>query len=67
LSRLRPNLTAIDMARSMAPHSPESPIENVYYPLRGLVSLLTVMTTGEQIETAIVGKDGVIGASFDRN
>lgn len=41
-----------------------SVIEHIYFPLSGMVSLLAVMSTGEQIETAIVGNDGVVGASI---
>ena len=39
-------------------------IKHVYFPLSGMVSLLAVMRTGEQIETAIVGREGVVGASI---
>jgi CRP-like cAMP-binding protein len=45
-------------------HAPGAPIEHVYFPLSGMVSLLTVMKTGEQIETAIVGREGVVGAAI---
>ena len=33
-------------------------------PVSGMVSLLAVMRTGEQIETAIMGREGVVGASI---
>jgi hypothetical protein len=45
-------------------HAPGAPIEHVHFPLNGMVSLLTVMKTGEQIETAIVGREGVVGAAI---
>jgi hypothetical protein len=45
-------------------HVAGASIKHVYFPLSGMVSLLPVMRTGEQIETAIVGRDGVVGASI---
>jgi hypothetical protein len=38
---------------------------NVHFPLRGMVSLLSVMQTGEAIETGIVGADGVASTGID--
>ncbi len=37
------------------------PIAQVYFPETGMVSMLTVMKSGEQIETAIIGSEGVVG------
>jgi CRP-like cAMP-binding protein len=42
-------------------HPAGSPIAHVYFPEKGMVSMLTVMRSGEQIETAIIGKEGVVG------
>jgi CRP-like cAMP-binding protein len=48
-------------------HNQGAAIEHVYFPLGGMISLLAVMKTGEQIETAIVGREGVVGASIGSN
>ena len=40
----------------------EAPVEQVYFPLSGLISLVAVMETGEVVETATVGRRGVVGA-----
>jgi len=40
----------------------EAPVTHVYFPMNGLVSLVSVMTDGHEIETAVVGRDGVVGA-----
>jgi CRP-like cAMP-binding protein len=40
-----------------------SAVEHVYFPTAGMISLLAVMKTGRQIETGIVGRSGVVGAS----
>lgn len=37
-------------------------VEHVYFPHDGMVSLLAVMQNGKAIETATVGREGVIGA-----
>ena len=40
----------------------EAPIEQIYFPLSGLISLVAVMEAGEGIEAATVGRRGAIGA-----
>jgi len=41
---------------------PDKPIEYVYFPHQGMISLLAVMSDGQGIETATVGSEGVVGA-----
>jgi len=38
-------------------------IRHVYFPTSAVVSLVTTLSTGEMIEAAMVGRDGVVGAS----
>ena len=38
-------------------------IEHVYFPHTGMVSLVAVMQSGAVVETATIGRAGVIGAS----
>src|SRR4051794_35094094 len=64
LAALKPSLKMFAMVQGTVLHPPERKIEHVYFPLSGMVSLLAVMKTGEQIETAIVGREGVVGASI---
>jgi CRP-like cAMP-binding protein len=72
-NRLLAALTASDFAL-LAPHlestrykqgivlqEPGEPIERVYFPESGMISLLAVMATGNGVETATVGKEGVAG------
>jgi CRP-like cAMP-binding protein len=63
-SVLKPCLEMFPMVRGAVLYESASVIDHVYFPLSGMVSLLTVMRTGEQIETAIVGREGVVGASI---
>src|SRR5580693_9780 len=37
-------------------------IEHVYFPHSGMISLLSVTKSGRGVETAIIGREGVIGA-----
>jgi CRP-like cAMP-binding protein len=62
LDRLRPHLKHVHLARGHVLHAPRGPIAQVYFPESGMVSMLTVMMAGEQIETAIIGREGVVGA-----
>jgi CRP-like cAMP-binding protein len=43
------------------------PIRDVYFPLDAVVSLVIPLSTGEVVETAMVGRDGVIGAAAALN
>ena len=38
-------------------------IDQVYFPVSGMVSFVMVMNDGKAIETATVGRDGVLGAA----
>ena len=59
LVRLHPTLVHMTLGQFL--HPVGEPIEHVYFPESGMVSMLTVMKSGEQIETAIIGREGVIG------
>ena len=39
------------------------PIRNVYFPFTGVISLVVEMNVGEMIETAMVGRDGVVNGT----
>jgi CRP-like cAMP-binding protein len=42
-------------------YEPEDPVEWVYFPESGLVSLISVMFSGDQVESAVVGREGGVG------
>ena len=52
------------LPRDAVLHSSGEPVEFVYFPLNGIISLLTVSSTGEEVETAMVGRDGAVGGTF---
>jgi CRP-like cAMP-binding protein len=41
--------------------APHEPISHAYFPLGGLVSLLTVMADGTALEVGLIGNEGVVG------
>lgn len=63
-SWLQPHLKHVTLPRGLVLHAPDVKISDVYFPLGGMVSLLAVMKTGEQIETGIIGREGVVGGSI---
>jgi CRP-like cAMP-binding protein len=63
-SWLQPYLKHVTLPRGLVIHPPDVKISDVYFPLGGMVSILAVMKTGEQIETGIIGREGVVGGSI---
>src|SRR5262249_44194506 len=60
---LAPHLRAITLERGVMLHDVGEEIEDVYFPHTGMVSLVAVMQSGATVETAAMGRSGVIGAS----
>src|SRR5436305_12473079 len=54
LKSVQPWLTAVELRSNVVLHEPGDPIEQVYFPLSGMISSLVVMQTGEAIETGLV-------------
>ena len=42
---------------------PDQPVDKVYFPHTGVISLVVAMKVGDLIETAMVGRDGVVNAT----
>jgi CRP-like cAMP-binding protein len=58
---LHPHLTRVQLEHHSVLQEPEQPIEHVYFPLEGMVSVVAVLKTGETIEIAAIGHEGAIG------
>jgi CRP-like cAMP-binding protein len=39
-----------------------APVERVYFPLNGMVSLVSIMEDGQIVETAVMGREGAVNA-----
>jgi CRP-like cAMP-binding protein len=57
---LAPALAEMDLRQGIILQESGHPIEQVYFPLSGMVSLVAVTPAGESIETGIVGREGVV-------
>lgn len=59
---LTPHFTTVQLARGTVLFDVDDEIDQVYFPLSGMISLLVVLKNGNAIETATVGREGVVGA-----
>ena len=59
---LRPLLTTVGLAQGTVLFEVGDEIDQISFPLSGMVSLVVIMKDGKAIETAIVGREGVVGA-----
>jgi CRP-like cAMP-binding protein len=59
---LRPSLKRAVLHGGQMLFDVRGPIRRVYFPVNAVVSLLIPLSNGQTVETAMVGRDGVIGA-----
>lgn len=55
------DLQLVSLAQGSVLFEPGDPIEHVYFPQSGLISLLVISPDGDAIETAIIGREGAVG------
>ena len=63
LKFLTPHLKSVHFEQQHVLFEAEEKISHVYFPTGAVVSLVVTLSTGEIIEAAMVGVDGVVGAS----
>jgi CRP-like cAMP-binding protein len=63
LAVLIPHLRTVALERGTILHEPGDRVEYVYFPLRGMVSIVAVMRSGASVETVTVGPSGLIGGT----
>ena len=59
---LTPHLRTTCFARGAVLQEQEAPVAHVYFPMNGMVSLVSVMEDGQAVDTAVVGREGTVGA-----
>ena len=59
---LAPHLTTVSLEQAEVLAEPGDEFDQVYFPQSGMLSLLAVLRDGKAIETATVGREGVVGA-----
>jgi CRP-like cAMP-binding protein len=62
LALLTPYLRRVSLIRGAALQEQEALVEQVYFPVSGMISLVSVMDAGDLVETATVGREGAVGA-----
>jgi CRP-like cAMP-binding protein len=60
--RLQPHLTTISLPQGDVLLEAGEEVDQIYFPHYGMLSLLAVLRDGKAIETATVGREGVVGA-----
>jgi CRP-like cAMP-binding protein len=60
--RLLPHLSTVSLPQGVVLYESGDEVDQVYFPLYGMLSLLAVLRDGKAIETATVGREGVVGA-----
>jgi CRP-like cAMP-binding protein len=63
LKHLTPHLKQAHFEQHRVLFEADEEIDHVYFPINAVVSLVITLSTGEMIEAAMVGRDGVVGAS----
>ena len=61
-SALRPHLKSVHLDHERILFEAGDKISDIYFPTGAIVSLVAGLSSGEIIEAAMVGKDGVVGA-----
>lgn len=59
--RLLPHLEAVSLSFKQYIYKPNEPIQHVYFPNSGIISMLIVMEDGSTVEVATIGNEGMIG------
>jgi CRP-like cAMP-binding protein len=62
-AQLVPDLETVELSRGGVLYETGDTIRHAYFPRDCIVSLVTVMQNGESVETAVFGREGVLGFS----
>ena len=60
--RLPPHLSTVSLQQGSVLFEAGDEVDQIYFPHNGMLSLLAVLRDGKAIETATVGREGVVGA-----
>lgn len=59
--RLLPRMEKVNLPVRQVLYEREAPMTHVYFPLSGVVSLIMVLKSGESVEVATTGNEGMVG------
>lgn len=63
IAAVRPHLKLVELKLGDIVADTGSVVQRVYFPQSGIISLVVELSVGEMIETAMVGRDGVVNAA----
>lgn len=63
LAPLLPDLSEVRLPLGQVLHEPAAPIQTVYFPLVGVVSVVADLGGDQVVETATIGREGLVGIS----
>lgn len=61
LKRLLPSLCRVALSFRQGLYRPDTPIDAIYFPEAGMISLLANMDDGTQAEVGVIGREGLLG------
>lgn len=61
LALVEPALAEIAVPQGVVLLEPGAPIDHVYFPQSGMISLLVVTRDGDMVETSTIGREGAVG------
>jgi CRP-like cAMP-binding protein len=64
LDDLLPKFTPIVMANGQGFYRSDAPIEAVYFPENGMISMVTLLEEGVQAEVGVIGPEGMLGVQI---
>ena len=59
---LAPHLSTVCLAQGAVLFEPDQQIDEIFFPHCGMISMVVVMRDGNTIETATIGREGIVGA-----
>jgi CRP-like cAMP-binding protein len=63
LAELEPALEHVQLAFQQVLHEWEQPVSHLWFPCRGVGSIVSTMADGSSVEVATVGREGMVGLS----
>lgn len=62
--RISPHLELVELALGAILHETDRPLNHVYFPISAITSMLYVTENGASAQTAMVGREGMLGVSL---
>ncbi|HEY0052245.1 MAG TPA: Crp/Fnr family transcriptional regulator [Caulobacteraceae bacterium] len=62
-ARLDPHMTVVDFERGRTLFEAGADLDAVWFPTGGVVSLMTLLDGGKMVETAAIGREGLVGVT----